>query len=333
VWGGGDPGTFYPDRSAPSSLVDFLKSTSKKIIFSDAHFTAERYGTGWAWDDYQYSFQQERTAFPVLGNRLWVDRYADSIVIKPDYFYFVTSTRQDTVDKIERNEEGTEYRYSYIKGQQEDHVTIPVSLLENDVRFIWKEVTGKEIQFAEIPLPGNTLRINGSNRDSLLRYMMHESDNFIAEQMLLACALTQTGEMNDTEIIEKVLSGPLAGLPDKISWVDGSGLSRYNLMTPRSAIFVLQKMIDKKGIDYIKEIFPAGGESGTIIDWYKSKSGRPYLFAKTGTLNNTHCLTGILLTNSGKVLLFSWMHNQFGKDSITVKRSMEKLFTWLRDNY
>lgn len=33
VWGGGDPGTLYPDIKASSALIDFLKSSDKKSSF------------------------------------------------------------------------------------------------------------------------------------------------------------------------------------------------------------------------------------------------------------------------------------------------------------
>ncbi|HUR30207.1 MAG TPA: D-alanyl-D-alanine carboxypeptidase, partial [Saprospiraceae bacterium] len=78
VWGGGDPGTKYPDINSTSLLVNFLNRSEKTIIFSNHHFQTERFGHGWAWDDYTNSFQPERTAFPIYGNRVWVERVKDS---------------------------------------------------------------------------------------------------------------------------------------------------------------------------------------------------------------------------------------------------------------
>jgi D-alanyl-D-alanine carboxypeptidase/D-alanyl-D-alanine-endopeptidase (penicillin-binding protein 4) len=163
--------------------------------------------------------------------------------------------------------------------------------------------------------------------------MMQESDNFIAEQLLLASSMKQTGFMNENSIIEKVLKGPLSELPDSIEWVDGSGLSRYNMMTPRSLVWVLRQIIKQKGIDYVKSIFPAGGQSGTILQDYKGIGGQPYIWAKSGRLRHVYCLSGILITRSGHVLLFSWMNNLFREEVAELKSSMESLFIYLRDNY
>ena len=333
VWGGGDPGTLFPDIKAHSPMIDFLKSTDKTIIFSNAHFKTARYGAGWAWDDFPYNFECERTAFPIYGNRLWIERNVDTIKVTPEYFSELLSIKKDTAANKGRNEWGNSYFYGYDSTLEQEEVTIPISFFENDTRFIWSEALGKDILSKDIPFSGNTATLKGSDRDSLLKWMMQESDNFIAEQLLLACAMKQTYQLNEDDIIEKVLDGPLDDLPDSIEWVDGSGLSRYNMMTPRSLVWVLRQMIKQNGLDFIKSIFPAGGQSGTLIKDYLGKDGQPYIYAKTGTLRNTYCLTGMLITHSGKVLLFSWMNDDFVGDLPELKLSMEHLFQYLYDNY
>ncbi len=333
VWGGGDPGTLYPDIKSSSPFIDFLKSSDKKIIFSDAQFKTTRFGDGWAWDDYSYSFQCERTPFPIYGNRLWIDRRHDTIMVSPKYFNQVLNIKRDTAEHKGRNDWGNTYFYHYNPVMTEAHVTIPISFFENDQKLIWSEALGKDILWKDIPMTGKATSINGSERDTLLKLMMQESDNFIAEQLLLACSMEQTNQMNEGDIIEELLSGPMAGLPDSIQWTDGSGLSRYNLMTPRSLIWVMRQIIMQKGLDYVESVFPAGGVSGTISEDYKGKNGRPYIFAKSGTLKNTYCLTGILVPKSGHALLFSWMNNDFPGDNASLKLAMEHLFIYLRDNY
>ncbi len=333
IWGGGDPGSYYPENTAKAPLVDFISTSDKKIFFADDHFTTTRFGNGWAWDDYKDSYQAERNAFPLYGNQLWIHRYQDSAVIKPPYFDVVTKVIEGSIDTIYRDEWGNSYTYIYSDYFPEEEVHIPVSLYEKDVRYIWEEATGKEIQFISRPFARNAVRIPGTTLDSMILPMMQESDNFIAEQLLLASAFRQIGEMNEKKFIESLMKGALSELPDKIQWVDGSGLSRYNLLTPRSCIWFLDQILKKKGIDYLKKMLPAGGASGSLIDRYKGRNGIPYVYAKTGSLKNNHCLTGLLITKSGKVLLFSWMNNQFTVPSRVIKDNMEKIFIWLRDNY
>ncbi|HZV71544.1 MAG TPA: D-alanyl-D-alanine carboxypeptidase [Saprospiraceae bacterium] len=333
VWGGGDPGTFYPDINEQSPFIDFLKSTEKSILFSNAQFNTTRYGKGWAWDDFPFSYQCERTAFPIYGNRLWVDRNYDTISITPKYFNQVISVKPDTSESKGRNDWGNMYFYNFDSLIPEAHVTIPISFFENDTKLIWSEALGKNILWNDLPLIGNALQVKGSSRDSLIKLMMQESDNFVSEQLLLACSMDQLRHMSEHDIIDKLLTGPMKDIPDTIRWVDGSGLSRYNLMTPRSLIWVMRQIIKQKGLSYVKSMFPAAGQSGTLKADYAGKNGQPYIFAKSGTLRNTYCLTGILVPKSGHVLIFSWMNNDFYGDNTSLKLSMEHLFTFLRDNY
>ena len=332
VWGGGDPGTKFPDITAGSTLVDYLRNTDKSIIFSDLHFTTTRFGPGWAWDDHPFTFQPERTAFPIYGNKLWVTRYGDSIVTVPSYFDLVLSIRKDNAEKWERNEWGTKYTYSYDHRKQSSITSIPVSLFENDVKSIWMKETGKDITYKKLPFDTSALVIEGSVRDTMLKLMMQESDNFIAEQLLLACAMKETGTMDEKTIIRKMMKGPLAYLQDTIAWIDGSGLSRYNLLTPRATIFVLDQILKEKGIDYIKEIFAGGGQSGTLLNSYASYDGQPYIYAKTGNMRHVYCLSGVLITKSGEILLFSWMNNHFTVPVKELKKDMGKFFSYLRNH-
>ena len=72
--------------------------------------------------------------------------------------------------------------------------------------------------------------------------MMNRSDNFFAEQVLLMTSQQLLGTMNDRAIIDTILKTDFANFPQKPEWVDGSGLSRFNLTTPENYITLLQKM-------------------------------------------------------------------------------------------
>ena len=112
--------------------------------------------------------------------------------------------------------------------------------------------------------------------------------------------------------------------------MDGSGLSRYNLFTPRSVVQLLEKIYAEVPQERLFELLPAGGESGTIKNLYKADT--PYVFGKTGTLENNHSLSGFLKTKSGKVLIFSFMNSNYTVPSSEIKAEMEKILLNLRDN-
>ncbi|MCX6264951.1 MAG: D-alanyl-D-alanine carboxypeptidase, partial [Bacteroidetes bacterium] len=88
----------------------------------------------------------------------------------------------------------------------------------------------------------DVVTIKSQPTDSVLSTMMHRSDNFFAEQLLLMVSNERFAVMNTKMVIDSLLSNDVSFLPQKPKWVDGSGLSRYNLFTPQDFIAVLQAM-------------------------------------------------------------------------------------------
>jgi D-alanyl-D-alanine carboxypeptidase/D-alanyl-D-alanine-endopeptidase (penicillin-binding protein 4) len=166
--------------------------------------------------------------------------------------------------------------------------------------------------------------------DSLLKPMMHRSDNFFAEQSLLMVSNEMLGVMNDEKIIDTLLKTDFKDLPQKPRWVDGSGLSRYNLFTPQDFVFILNKMKNEFGMERIKIILPTGGE-GTISNYYKADSN--YIYAKTGSLSGVVSLSGYLYTKKNKLLVFSILVNNQQGSATDVRKAVEKFIKGVRNKY
>jgi D-alanyl-D-alanine carboxypeptidase/D-alanyl-D-alanine-endopeptidase (penicillin-binding protein 4) len=126
----------------------------------------------------------------------------------------------------------------------------------------------------------------------------------------------------------------LNNLPDTPQWVDGSGLSRYNLFTPRSIVTLLSKILDElKNDDLVHSLLPAGGVVGTIKTVYKTDNGQPFIWAKTGSLSNNYSQSGYLITRKGKRLAFSFMNNNFTKPTRQVRDEMVRIMTYIHENW
>jgi len=173
-------------------------------------------------------------------------------------------------------------------------------------------------------------KIHSQPTDSLLKPMMHRSDNFFAEQSLLMVSNEFLGVMNDAKIIDTILKSDFKDLPQKPRWADGSGLSRYNLFTPQDFIAILNKMKNEFGMERIKDIFPTGGE-GTLSSYYKSDS--TFIYAKTGTLSGVVALSGFLYTRQNKLLVFSVLVNNHQGSATAVRRAVEKFIQGIRQKY
>ncbi|MGC6423345.1 MAG: D-alanyl-D-alanine carboxypeptidase, partial [Flavobacteriaceae bacterium] len=109
---------------------------------------------------------------------------------------------------------------------------------------------------------------------------------------------------------------------------DGSGLSRYNLITPRNLIWVLQQLYQELDPLTIQTYFPQAGVSGTIKRSYGSPK-LPLVFAKTGTLRNNHNLSGFLVDSENNWYAFSIMVNQHTAANSEVRKGIRELLEML----
>ena len=138
------------------------------------------------------------------------------------------------------------------------------------------------------------------------------------------------GYMNDETIIDTLLKTDLKDVPQQPKWVDGSGLSRYNLFTPQSFVYILNKMKNEFGLERLKTILPTGGE-GTLKNYYNSDS--TFIYAKTGSLSNQITLSGFLITKKNKLLIFSILTNNAIGDGWKVRRAYENFLKGIREQY
>jgi D-alanyl-D-alanine carboxypeptidase/D-alanyl-D-alanine-endopeptidase (penicillin-binding protein 4) len=179
-----------------------------------------------------------------------------------------------------------------------------------------------------LPLQGRLLY--SQPLDSFLVPLMHRSDNFFAEQSLLMVSQRVLGYMSDRALIDTILATDLRGLPQPPRWVDGSGLSRYNLFTPQDMVTILYRMLQEFGWSRIKTIFPSGNE-GTLRGYYVNDSTA--IYAKTGTLSGVVALSGFLQTRKGKWLAFSVLVNNHQSTATAVRRQVENFLGELRNRY
>jgi D-alanyl-D-alanine carboxypeptidase/D-alanyl-D-alanine-endopeptidase (penicillin-binding protein 4) len=160
--------------------------------------------------------------------------------------------------------------------------------------------------------------------------MMHRSDNFFAEQSLVMSAGELFLQMNVEKVIDTLLRSDFKNLPQKPRWVDGSGLSRYNLFSPDDLVKILEMMKDSFGMDRLRNVFPTGNE-GTLTNYYKADSG--YIYAKTGTLSGVVALSGFMYTSQGRLLIFSVLINNHQSSAPGIRKSVEKFISRFRHTF
>ena len=94
----------------------------------------------------------------------------------------------------------------------------------------------------------------------VLRRMMLDSDNFLAEQLLLNAFLIKGSSSDVSSSMRSMVADIEQGLEESIPsdplvLVDGSGLSRYNLFTPRSMVATLRLLYMDYEWEFLSTIF------------------------------------------------------------------------------
>src|SRR5690606_2126126 len=130
--------------------------------------------------------------------------------------------------------------------------------------------TGKNWIYRPDSLPTTHLIWRGAPLFPLLQEMMLESDNFIAEQVMLMVSDRLFQNLDSERAIEYITKTYLFDLPDKVNWVDGSGLSRHNLFTPRSMIALFEKIYRVLPEEQLYALLPTGGKTGTLKNSYQA---------------------------------------------------------------
>ena len=92
---------------------------------------------------------------------------------------------------------------------------------------------------------------------------------------------------------------------------DGSGLSRYNVVSPETIVKVLNAMRQGPHFEAFFTSLPIAGVDGSIGDRMRGTRAAGNVHAKTGTLNMVRSLSGYVTTADGRVLLFSLLANHF----------------------
>jgi serine-type D-Ala-D-Ala carboxypeptidase/endopeptidase (penicillin-binding protein 4) len=333
-WGLGDPSFLYPNVFQNDRTYLFLKNRTEKLFLSTANFQTEHLGAGWSWDDYPYNYSSERAPFPVYGNLITIKKTGpQSLQFSPNSFskLLTFSDLSHETEEIIRGIDSNQLTFFLGKKKMDTHWEIPFHYHEELVTSLLSDTLKKSVGNSPLPIYPNAKIFSSIPADSLYRVLMQDSDNFIAEQLLLQCAAVVSDTLKPEIAIRYSLKNLLSDLPDKPRWVDGSGLSRFNLFTPRSIIFLWDKIYQKVPRERLFKLLAVGGKTGTVKNWYKSNV--PYIYGKTGSLSNNHCLSGYLITKKGKTLIFSMMSNNFVVSSNELRKQMEIILKTIYEKY
>ncbi len=262
-----------------------------------------KYGPAWAWDDLSYYFQAERSPMPIFGNVVKIIKKENGDLIStPNNFKINLDYNQK--EKINRAIDENVFSVNPSLIKLEDTIYHPfissnkviVDLLHNSLK-------------TSVSLSNNKLDIyqvlNSVNVDEIYSIILKKSDNLISESL----AANISFRVNDTISVKKgidiIKNSFKNNISKQMNLFDGSGLSRYNLITTEALIISLEKIYQMVGIERIKKIFP----NNFIIDNYED-----FVWGKTGTLKNNSTYSGYRVNDTGRKYVLIIMINNLTED-------------------
>jgi serine-type D-Ala-D-Ala carboxypeptidase/endopeptidase (penicillin-binding protein 4) len=179
-------------------------------------------------------------------------------------------------------------------------------------------ILGQEVAAIESPTLGE-----------LVKQTNRTSNNLFAEVLLRTLGRSNTETGNSTaDLGLRMVKAKLTGLGVYASGyrqVDGSGLSRKNLLSPLTLVQTLVGMSKTPEATIYRDSLPMGGVSGTLASRFKSYPNQ--IQAKTGTLTGTISLAGYANPAQYQPLAFGILVNNHDRPASEIRSAVDEIAT------
>jgi len=321
-WGTGDP-TFLREGFKNAALLNYLGQKNKVLVYSDQANGSKPLGEGWSWDDYNDYYSAEISNLPIYGNLIAVSKGENSWLISPKNFIEGSFSQLQLKEvRRERNSNKLELPSAAKIGSKQ---SIPFLTSVALTARLLQDTLHKEVLYQSKAFDSTSQLIYSNHLDSLLIPMLYESDNHIAEQLLYLIAAQKNWVGPTDKIISNLKKENADEFMQSVKWVDGSGLSRYNLFRPHDLVQILKSLYQELGMEKLQVYLPASGKSGTLKN-IQLKHPSDKIWAKSGSFSNTYNLSGFYQNHKGQIFVFSVFSNLANQP---VSKSKKSVITFL----
>lgn len=349
VRGSGDPTIsvrFAPDpRAVFRAWADSLRARgvvriAGRIVGDDDVFDELPLGRGWAWDDLDAAYSAEISGLPFNEGALAVRAVADPtaaagvrVALDPPTGYVAVVPRLRIAAgerpslQLIRAPTGTAVELRGALSPTDSAVTERVAVrnptlffatvLRETLREAGIVVEGAAVDVDDLPLAqrgaaGALLFAHRSpSLAEILPAYLKPSQNQIAEILLRTVGREARGTgsaVAGAATIDSLLAAWRVE-PRRAVIADGSGLSRYDLVSPELLAGVLAHMAASPDSALWRRSLPVAGVDGTLAGRLRGTPAEGRIQAKTGTLSGVRALSGYLVTADGEPLVFSILVN------------------------
>ncbi len=296
VFGGGDP---MLDNYDLEEMADALSSRGVRridtLFYDDGFYTKDRYPYGWLWDDIEMTYAPPISPL-VLNQGIIALHYKDTV--KGNFHYMHIRTIDTTETRYEILGDtilvyGDFDRRRWFAFPQRNPEELFLLSFRNALQRDSIKV-GAVGGYRKLPESAYLIYSHPSPPiDTILRVMNEKSSNFMAEVILRNIGAYAYGEgswLNGLRMVKHILT--LEGVDTNFLIVDGSGLSRYNMVSPSVFIDVYRAAYRDPGFFRRFTGVLAKPGKGTLKKRFREY--RDILRAKTGSLRGVTSLTGVL---------------------------------------
>ncbi|MFT4059393.1 MAG: D-alanyl-D-alanine carboxypeptidase/D-alanyl-D-alanine-endopeptidase [Legionella sp.] len=336
----GDPSFSRDDlNKLLNSLNDLHINTIEGNVYIDSNFAnVDPYPPGWLNADLSYSYGAPNAPIVIDANRLTVTvnpgaKTSDPAVVEIDDGGGGITLDNLTTTKASIKGCGVGFyldknNHLTARGcvgvgqgavQQRMAIKNPLfyaqNLIKNDLTNVNIRFNG-QVQLGKTP-PGVLLITTQYSKalSELMADTLKPSDNLYADSMYLHAATKLNGSpvnWKEAEPIMKDFLQAQTGINFKNAiFTDGSGLSRYSLVTPAQTISLLQFLYQRFPLSYeYISALPVSGRDGTLQKRFRIPTQQGFVRAKTGTMTGINSLSGYLYTINGHTLAFAMYINR-----------------------
>jgi len=155
---------------------------------------------------------------------------------------------------------------------------------------------------------------------AIIRRMMFDSDNHIAEQLLRAVGAKQSGIglLATGLAAEKDYLHQIGASHSESVFVDASGLSTANRLTARMAAGVLRELVSGPDASSVASMLPRVGVDGTVHVRQLAPDARGRVLGKDGYIEGVSSLAGYVKTAHHGLVIYVFLVNDWehGLDAI-----------------
>lgn len=336
-----------------------IKSVAGDLICDESYLDDFYFGSGWMWDDASSKYFPPISALTVNRNCVTVKvkpgvAIGDTVgvLVEPPTSYVKIENAGVTVDSSDTTALEA-FKVERKWRERENTVMIQGGLSpQSPAREVIVEIMEPALYagtlFSEL-LATEKIEFKGR----ILKDVIPDTNVVLVEQVSapLATLLTKTNKLGYNnlyaELILKTLGAEQRGVPGTAAkgisvihtffndigvdttffeLADGSGVSRYNVVSPQLIIELLQAVHEDFRIQAeFKASLPIAGVDGTLMNRMKGTGAEGKLRAKTGTLRGVSALSGYTTTADGELVAFSMIMEHFVVPTARIRAVQDRI--------